>query len=233
MESVYSVWAMYDILEVTRNFLNESVPSRTSSYLSYGLDMLSVKSLAENGLSKIIKIPQNIVEFPQSSLTAENLTFEKLANSLGEKCKMGVTDYLDPKKKINVQMKQWRQIWNKGYERQHTIMVPNYEISKSPLASLVRVPSCIREIDIIHKLWPKDLRSTGSDYPKVGLYLSMVPASAFTHFNLDSGGSSVWYNVVRGEQIIYLVPPTEKNLASFKVCSQFPSHIPYFVGMGK
>jgi F-box/leucine-rich repeat protein 10/11 len=200
----------------------------------------------------VIKIAQNITEFPQSTFTAENLSFDKIANALGEKCKMGVVDYLDPKKKINIQMKQWRQIWAKGFERQHTIMVPHFEYAKTPLAALARVPACIRDLDLVHTLWDNEinpqpsnsnntntttastgqqsklsLSSSGSggtgnaaEYPKLSQHVSMMPASSFLHFHLDSGGTAMWYNVVRGEQILYLVPPSEKNLALFKVCEQ-------------
>jgi len=213
MDSPYAVWAVYDILEVTRGFLRENHPEM-KEFIAYGIENLNVTSLNTVGITRIIKIPSNIVDFHEP-LNEQTLTFEKISNILGEKCKMPITDYLDPRKKLSIQMKQWKGIWVKGFERQHTIFVHNFEYSKTGLASLVGVPSAIKNIDIISNLWPKDLRTSG-EHPKVSQHLSMIPASSFVHFNLDSGGSSMWYNLIKGEQIIFLVPPFEKNLNLFK-----------------
>ena len=43
----------------------------------------------------------------------------------------------------------------------------------------------------------------------------MAAAGSYSNFHIDFGGSSVWYNVVRGEKIFLLVPPTEENLKKF------------------
>lgn len=233
MDSSYAVWAVYDLLEVSRCFLRENQPE-TKDFIAYGIENLNLTSLNTVGITKIIKIPSNIVDLHEP-LNEETLTFEKISQILGEKCKMPITDYLDPRKKLSTQMKQWKPIWMKGFERQHTIFVHNFEYSKTGLASLVGIPTTIKNIDIISNLWPKDLSAKG-EHPKVSQFLSMIPASAFMHFNLDSGGSSMWYNLIKGEQIIYLVPPLEKNLNAFKVSSFFFAFVYLFLtvlGMGE
>lgn len=44
----------------------------------------------------------------------------------------------------------------------------------------------------------------------------MAAAGSYTNFHIDFGGSSVWYNVVKGEKIFVLCPPTEQNLKEFQ-----------------
>jgi len=44
----------------------------------------------------------------------------------------------------------------------------------------------------------------------------MSVADSYTDFHVDFGGSSVWYHVLRGEKIFFLIRPTVANLASFE-----------------
>ncbi|CAB4039222.1 jmjC domain-containing histone demethylation 1 [Paramuricea clavata] len=49
-------------------------------------------------------------------------------------------------------------------------------------------------------------------YPKVRKYVLMSVRESYTDFHIDFCGSSVWYHIVRGKKIFWLIPPTEKNL---------------------
>lgn len=44
----------------------------------------------------------------------------------------------------------------------------------------------------------------------------MSAANSFTDFHIDFGGSSVFYNVVSGEKVFYLVPPTKTNIQLYE-----------------
>jgi hypothetical protein len=60
----------------------------------------------------------------------------------------------------------------------------------------------------------------------------MGAAGSYTNFHIDFGGSSVWYNVVKGEKIFLLVPPTEENLKKFQEWYLTPSSkAAYFADM--
>ncbi|KAL1110397.1 hypothetical protein AAG570_007928 [Ranatra chinensis] len=48
--------------------------------------------------------------------------------------------------------------------------------------------------------------------PKVQKYCLMAPKGAYTDFHIDFGGSSVWYHVMKGEKVFYLIEPSESNL---------------------
>ena len=44
----------------------------------------------------------------------------------------------------------------------------------------------------------------------------MSAATSFTDFHIDFGGSSVFYTVVSGEKIFFLIPPTKVNLQLYE-----------------
>lgn len=48
-----------------------------------------------------------------------------------------------------------------------------------------------------------------------GQYLLMGAAGSYSNFHIDFGGSSVWYNVIKGKKIFLLSPPTDHNLDAF------------------
>ncbi|UJR27129.1 hypothetical protein I4U23_008428 [Adineta vaga] len=58
----------------------------------------------------------------------------------------------------------------------------------------------------------------------------MSPQSSYTDFHIDFGGSSVWYSVVRGEKIFYLIEPTDENLQKYADWSKSPTESETFLG---
>lgn len=43
----------------------------------------------------------------------------------------------------------------------------------------------------------------------------MSVRGSYTDFHVDFGGTSVWYHLVEGAKVFWLIPPTEENLAKF------------------
>lgn len=58
----------------------------------------------------------------------------------------------------------------------------------------------------------------------------MSVAGCFTDFHVDFGGSSVWYHVMRGQKIFWLIPPIEANLLKFEEWLQSPDQENIFFG---
>lgn len=54
----------------------------------------------------------------------------------------------------------------------------------------------------------------------------MSVEGCYTDFHIDMGGTSVWYHILRGEKIFWLIPPTEANLRVYEkwVLSGTQSH---------
>ena len=43
----------------------------------------------------------------------------------------------------------------------------------------------------------------------------MSVAGCYTDFHIDLGGTSVWYHILKGRKVFWLIPPTEENLQKF------------------
>jgi len=197
------------------DFVSEDA-HRISEYAEFGMDKLQPEYLRKHGLSKVIKIKQNVVETKEPLLPASTTTVDMIGDILGDKHKLPIVEANSQQELGSYTMKEWRQYWSQDPAKRETILnVLSLEFSHTKLARYVKTPQAIRSIDWIEKMWPAELRARG-DYPGVQNYLLMAAAGSYTNFHIDFGGSSVWYNVVKGEKIFLLVPPTESNLKEFQ-----------------
>ena len=53
-------------------------------------------------------------------------------------------------------------------------------------------------------------------YPKVQKYCLMSVKGCYTDFHVDFGGTSVWYHLIRGKKVFWIIPPTEANLKAYE-----------------
>ena len=53
-------------------------------------------------------------------------------------------------------------------------------------------------------------------YPKVQKYCLMSVKGCYTDFHLDFGGTSVWYHIIKGKKVFWIIPPTESNLKTYE-----------------
>ena len=44
----------------------------------------------------------------------------------------------------------------------------------------------------------------------------MSVAGCYTDFHLDFGGTSVWYHILKGEKIFFLIPPSKTSYSRFE-----------------
>ena len=44
----------------------------------------------------------------------------------------------------------------------------------------------------------------------------MSVAGCYTDFHVDMGGTSVWYHILKGEKVFWLMPPTEANVRAYE-----------------
>ena len=91
--------------------------------------------------------------------------------------------------------------------------------------SRVAAPRVVRQIDWVDHVWPRHLKEDQEEgtndlrkmkYPKVQKYCLMTVAGCYTDFHIDFGGMSVWYHVLRGEKVFWLIPPTDDNLKLYE-----------------
>ena len=121
-------------------------------------------------------------------------------------------------------MKDWCEYYEKK-PRDRLLNVISLEFSHTKLENYVEAPLVVRQLDWIEAAWPQHLRQAHTEstnliekmkYPKVQKYVLMSVAECFTDFHVDMGGTSVWYHMLKGEKIFWLIPPTEKNLKAYE-----------------
>uniref|UniRef100_A0A8C9VIK2 [histone H3]-dimethyl-L-lysine(36) demethylase n=1 Tax=Scleropages formosus TaxID=113540 RepID=A0A8C9VIK2_SCLFO len=139
-----------------------------------------------------------------------------------------VIDVMDvtTQKGIEMSMAQWRRYYETpASEREKLYNVISLEFSHTKLENLVKRPAAVDAIDWVDNMWPRHLKERQRDstnaiiemqYPKVQKYCLMSVEGCFTDFHIDFGGTSVWYHVLRGGKVFWLIPPTSQNLELYE-----------------
>ncbi|XP_056605354.1 lysine-specific demethylase 7A isoform X1 [Triplophysa dalaica] len=112
-------------------------------------------------------------------------------------------------------------------ERPKVLNLISLEFSDSKMSDLVEVPEIAQKMSWVENYWPED-----SFFPKpfVQKYCLMGVKNSYTDFHIDFGGTSVWYHVLWGEKIFYLIKPTKANLALYESWSSSPNQSEVFFG---
>ncbi|XP_041840221.1 lysine (K)-specific demethylase 2Aa isoform X2 [Melanotaenia boesemani] len=120
--------------------------------------------------------------------------------------------------------------WTRYYEtppsqRDKLYNVISLEFSHTKLENLVKRPATVDLIDWVDNMWPRHLKERQRDstnsindmqYPKVQKYCLMSVQGCYTDFHIDFGGTSVWYHILRGGKVFWLIPPTHPNLELYE-----------------
>ncbi|KAG7517839.1 hypothetical protein JOB18_017280 [Solea senegalensis] len=139
-----------------------------------------------------------------------------------------IVDVMDvnTQKGIEMSMAQWRRYYETPpSEREKLYNVISLEFSHTRLENLVKRPASVDLIDWVDNMWPRHLKERQRDstnaiidmhYPKVQKYCLMSVQGCFTDFHIDFGGTSVWYHILRGEKVFWLIPPSPQNLEMYE-----------------
>ncbi|XP_070597381.1 histone lysine demethylase PHF8 isoform X2 [Erythrolamprus reginae] len=111
--------------------------------------------------------------------------------------------------------------------REKVLNVISLEFSETRLSNLVETPKIVRKLSWVENLWPGE---SVFERPSVQKYCLMGVRDSYTDFHIDFGGTSVWYHVLRGEKIFYLVRPTPANLTLFEAWSSSSNQNEMFFG---
>ncbi|XP_076878141.1 lysine-specific demethylase 7B [Brachyhypopomus gauderio] len=114
-----------------------------------------------------------------------------------------------------------------GSQRPKVLNVISLEFSDTKMSELVEVPDIAQKMSWVENYWPDD-----SYFPKpfVQKYCLMSVKDSYTDFHVDFGGTSVWYHVLWGEKVFYLIKPTSANLALYEEWSSSPNQSEVFFG---
>nr|XP_055060868.1 lysine (K)-specific demethylase 2Aa isoform X2 [Misgurnus anguillicaudatus] len=129
-------------------------------------------------------------------------------------------------KGTEMSMAQWcRYYETPASQRDKIYNVISLEFSHTKLESLVKRPATVEMIDWVDNMWPRHLKERQRDstnsimemqYPKVQKYCLMSVQGCFTDFHVDFGGTSVWYHILNGSKVFWLIPPTPQNLELYE-----------------
>ncbi len=124
----------------------------------------------------------------------------------------------------------------------------SFEISKTNLTLNITAPKIVYDISwASNNVWPQTAshaadayntnssneKTTNSSYlvkPEVQKYCLISAGGSYTDFHVDFGGSSVWYHVVKGDKIFYLIEPTADNLKIYEKWLCVKNHSEIFLG---
>ncbi|CAN2391787.1 demethylase 7A [Pristimantis euphronides] len=112
-------------------------------------------------------------------------------------------------------------------DRPKVLNVISLEFSDTKMSELVKVPDIGKKLSWVENYWPDDSVFTK---PFVQKYCLMGVEDSYTDFHIDFGGTSVWYHVLWGEKIFYLIKPTEENLALYESWSSSVTQSEEFFG---
>ncbi|KAL1765849.1 histone lysine demethylase PHF8 isoform X2 [Sigmodon hispidus] len=112
-------------------------------------------------------------------------------------------------------------------KREKVFSVISLEFSNTRLSNMVEMPKIVRKLSWIENLWPEEC---GFERPNVQKYCFMSVQDSYTDFHIEFGGTSVWYHVLKGEKIFYLIHPTNANLTLFECWSNSSNQKEMFFG---
>ncbi|KAM8924457.1 lysine-specific demethylase 2A isoform 2-T2 [Pelodytes ibericus] len=139
-----------------------------------------------------------------------------------------IVDVMDvgTQRDIEMTMSQWARYYETPEEeREKLYNVISLEFSHTKLENLVQRPTTVDQIDWVDNIWPRHLKDRQTEstnviqemqYPKVQKYCLMSVRGCFTDFHVDFGGTSVWYHILRGGKVFWLIPPTDQNLEMYE-----------------
>uniref|UniRef100_A0A8C7C7F2 Lysine-specific demethylase PHF2 n=1 Tax=Oncorhynchus kisutch TaxID=8019 RepID=A0A8C7C7F2_ONCKI len=109
--------------------------------------------------------------------------------------------------------------------RKKVLNIINLEFSDKRMDSIVESPQIVRRLSWVENYWPDDALL---GKPKVTKYCLIGVKDSYTDFHIECGGASVWYHVLKGEKIFFLIKPTSANLSLYERWRSSANHTEMF-----
>ncbi|XP_037948315.1 jmjC domain-containing histone demethylation protein 1 isoform X2 [Teleopsis dalmanni] len=154
---------------------------------------------------------------------ANEFTVNDVRLCVGSRRILDVMD-VNTQKNLQMTMKEWQHYYDNP-QKDLLLNVISLEFSHTRLAKYIQSPEIVRQIDWVDVVWPKQLKDAQKEgtnvigemmYPKVQKYCLMSVKNCYTDFHIDFGGTSVWYHILKGSKVFWLIPPSEKNLQLYE-----------------
>lgn len=152
-----------------------------------------------------------------------NFSVNDVRMCVGSRRLLDVMD-VNTQKNVEMSMKEWQRYYDEP-NKDRLLNVISLEFSHTKLENYVQTPTVVRQIDWVDVVWPRHLKEAQTEstnvlddmmYPKVQKYCLMSVKGCYTDFHVDFGGTSVWYHILKGSKIFWLIPPTERNIQLYE-----------------
>jgi F-box/leucine-rich repeat protein 10/11 len=152
-----------------------------------------------------------------------NFSINDVRMCVGSRRVLDVMD-VNTQKNSEMSMKDWQKYYE-DQDKDKLLNVISLEFSHTKLENYVQSPTVVRQVDWVDCVWPRHLKESQTEatnlledmkYPKVQKYCLMSVKGCYTDFHVDFGGTSVWYHILKGGKVFWLIPPTEHNLALYE-----------------
>ncbi|XP_037090902.1 lysine-specific demethylase 7B-like [Pollicipes pollicipes] len=158
---------------------------------------------------------------------ANAFTVHDVENYVGSEREVDVID-VSRQRDIHISMHDLAEYFS-SRQRAETLNCISLEFSGTGLSALVEAPYIVRKLCWVTTLWPTP-SPEGVEKPTVTKYALISAADSYTDFHVDFGGTSVWYHVLQGEKIFYLIRPTASNLTLVPALAELHSRNSTFFG---
>lgn len=184
---------------------------------------LTLEYFEKNGFERPLLIESKEgLGFVMPSSDEINLT--EIENIVGSEYGLGVID-VERQEEFPMSIKELNEYF-KSKSRTKTYNLISFEISKTKLTESIEAPSIVHELSwVSNGVWPKNATGTTTltelskdeiIKPEVQKYCLISAEKSYTDFHIDFGGSSVWYHLVKGDKLFYLIEPTDENLKIYE-----------------
>uniref|UniRef100_A0A8K9Y0W8 Uncharacterized protein n=1 Tax=Oncorhynchus mykiss TaxID=8022 RepID=A0A8K9Y0W8_ONCMY len=158
------------------------------------------------------------------SMPAPTFYINDVENHVGT-YKVGV-DVIDVTKQTDSKMKLKDFVdYYYSTNRKKVLNIINLEFSDKRMDSIVESPQIVRRLSWVENYWPDDALL---GKPKVTKYCLIGVKDSYTDFHIECGGASVWYHVLKGEKIFFLIKPTSANLSLYERWRSSANHTEMF-----
>ncbi|XP_041130271.1 histone lysine demethylase PHF8 isoform X2 [Polyodon spathula] len=210
-------------LQFIKELRSRVFPSADEVVLKPSGTQLTVEYLEENTFSVPILVTKKEglgMRLPPSSFSVNDVEdhigadkeIDVIDVSRQADCKMKLGDFV---------------LYYNSAERDKVLNVISLEFSETRLSNLIETPKIVRKLSWVENLWPEE---AVFERPNVQKYCLMSVKDSYTDFHIDFGGTSVWYHVLRGEKIFYLIRPSPANLTLFERWSSSSNQNEMFFG---
>nr|XP_057910923.1 lysine-specific demethylase phf2 isoform X2 [Doryrhamphus excisus] len=200
---------------------SRTFPSADDIVVKLGGSQLTMDYLEENGFEEPVLVQKK--DGLGMSMPPPTFYISDVENYVGPD--VGV-DVVDVTKQTDSKMKLKEFVdYYYSTNRKKVLNVINLEFSDSRMNNIVESPQIVRRLSWVENYWPDDALL---GKPKVTKYCLICVKDSYTDFHIECGGASVWYHVLKGEKIFFLIKPTSANLSLYERWRSSSSHSEMF-----